>query len=101
MIVNDHNTLFNRDRYQALAAALDGRAAGTNAPASRGEPTLVCRAAHILFVGRELRLGVNRKDWIGAIDMEILKRPPDFGRYCVLSGDGIQRPTGNALTSRS
>ena len=38
MIVNDHNTLFNRDRYQALAAALDGRAGGTNAPASRGEP---------------------------------------------------------------
>jgi len=42
-----------------------------------------------LFVGRELRLGGNRKDWIGAIGMEILNRPPDFGHYCVLSGEGF------------
>ena len=45
------------------------------------EPTLVSRAAHILFVGRELRLGGNRKNWIGAIDMEILNRPLYFAGH--------------------
>ena len=48
-----------------------------------------------LFVRRELRLGGNRKDWIGPIDMEILNRPPDFGRDCVLSGglsDRLEMP---------
>jgi hypothetical protein len=50
---------------------------------------LYVMAAHILFVGRELRLGGNREDWIAAIDMEILNRPPDFGRHCVLSDEGF------------